>query len=157
MSGSLNGRYVHCFSELELLRPRYYFWCVKNNRTFAFPTYVVQDEVDAIATTRSEHSGESSTGDRVLTTLLTEMDGVEPLQGVMILAATNRPSAIVRYTDRPSKELLIASSGPSLAATWSLGPNSIYRTARSFLPRSHLPGQLWQDGDRRRRRCRKAG
>jgi AAA family ATPase len=36
------------------------------------------------------------TGDRVLTALLTEMDGVEELQGVVVLAATNRPEAIVR-------------------------------------------------------------
>jgi SpoVK/Ycf46/Vps4 family AAA+-type ATPase len=56
----------------------------------------VQDEIDVIASSRSEedHSGSS----RVLTTLLTEMDGIEGLRGVVILAATNRPWAIVRYS-----------------------------------------------------------
>lgn len=53
-----------------------------------------QDEIDAIATARAD--AETDTGDRVLTTLLTEMDGMEPLQGVIILAATNRPWSLVR-------------------------------------------------------------
>jgi AAA family ATPase len=57
---------------------------------------VAQDEIDAIAMARE--GGESGTGDRVLTALLTEMDGVEELQGVVLLAATNRPEVIVRNT-----------------------------------------------------------
>lgn len=39
--------------------------------------------------------GEGDTSDRVLTTLLTEMDGIEELNGVTVLAATNRPEVIV--------------------------------------------------------------
>ena len=39
-------------------------------------------------------SGGSNVGDRVLAQLLTEMDGVESLQDVTIVAATNRPDMI---------------------------------------------------------------
>jgi AAA family ATPase len=52
-----------------------------------------QDEIDSIAPSRGLAEGTSSTG--VLTTLLTEMDGIEELNGVVILAATNRPEVLV--------------------------------------------------------------
>ena len=39
-------------------------------------------------------SGSSSVADRVLTQLLTEMDGLEALKEVLIIAATNRPDLI---------------------------------------------------------------
>ena len=39
-------------------------------------------------------SEDSSVGDRVLSQLLTEMDGIEQLQDVTVLAATNRPDMI---------------------------------------------------------------
>lgn len=40
------------------------------------------------------YSGSSSVADRVLAQLLTEMDGVERLKDVLIVAATNRPDMI---------------------------------------------------------------
>lgn len=40
----------------------------------------------------SPHAG--GVGDRVLAQLLTEMDGIEPLKDVTVLAATNRPDMI---------------------------------------------------------------
>ena len=55
-----------------------------------------QDEVDALAPARGSDESGGSTGDRVLMTLLTEMDGIEELNGVIVLAATNRPEVIVR-------------------------------------------------------------
>lgn len=57
--------------------------------------FAVQDEIDALATSRS--SGDSTGGvhEGVLTSLLNEMDGVQELVGVTIVAATNRPEAIV--------------------------------------------------------------
>ena len=42
----------------------------------------------------SVSSGSSSVADRVLTQLLTEMDGLEALKEVLIIAATNRPDLI---------------------------------------------------------------
>lgn len=58
--------------------------------------FLMQDEIDTIAMSRSSEDGGSGTGDRVLTSLLTEMDGIEELNGVLVLAATNRPDVIVR-------------------------------------------------------------
>ena len=40
----------------------------------------------------------SSVADRVLTQLLTEMDGVENLGNVLVVAATNRPDLIDKVT-----------------------------------------------------------
>lgn len=39
-------------------------------------------------------SGSSSVADRVLAQLLTEMDGLETLREVLVVAATNRPDLI---------------------------------------------------------------
>lgn len=60
---------------------------------------------DAIATERkSSSSGSgSSVGDRVLTQMLTEMDGVEALDDVMVVAATNRPDIIDDALLRPGR------------------------------------------------------
>lgn len=57
-----------------------------------------QDEIDAIAPARGSDEGSSGVGDRVLLSLLTEMDGIEELNGVIVLAATNRPDVIVRFS-----------------------------------------------------------
>lgn len=60
----------------------------------ASPSIIFFDEIDAIASTRSGFdgnkgdSGTSSVSDRVLTQLLTEMDGVEPLVNVTIVVYT---------------------------------------------------------------------
>jgi transitional endoplasmic reticulum ATPase len=41
--------------------------------------------------------------ERVLCQLLTEMDGVEGLKGVIIIAATNRPDIIDKALTRPGR------------------------------------------------------
>jgi transitional endoplasmic reticulum ATPase len=56
------------------------------------PTVLFFDELDALAPARSERMSETS--DRVVAQLLTELDGIEPLRGVLVLAATNRPDRI---------------------------------------------------------------
>ena len=59
----------------------------------AAPCIIFFDEIDAIAPRRGQ-SSESACGDRIVAQLLTEMDGIEALKGVLVLAATNRPEAI---------------------------------------------------------------
>ena len=54
----------------------------------------VQDEIDALASSRAV-DGDNSAHEGVITSLLNEMDGVQELQGVTIIAATNRPEIIV--------------------------------------------------------------
>jgi SpoVK/Ycf46/Vps4 family AAA+-type ATPase len=52
--------------------------------------------VDAIAVQRGSGASDgTSVADRVLSQLLTEMDGVESMSHVMVVAATNRPDILV--------------------------------------------------------------
>ena len=58
-----------------------------------------KDEIDSLGLSRSgADSGSSGVGDGVLTSLLNEMDGVETLSGVVVVAATNRPDSLVGFT-----------------------------------------------------------
>jgi transitional endoplasmic reticulum ATPase len=54
----------------------------------AAPSMIFFDELDALAPRRSGKN--SDVADRVVSQLLTEMDGIEELSGVIVLAATNR-------------------------------------------------------------------
>uniref|UniRef100_A0A8C0GPZ6 vesicle-fusing ATPase n=1 Tax=Chelonoidis abingdonii TaxID=106734 RepID=A0A8C0GPZ6_CHEAB len=58
------------------------------------PSILFFDEIDALAVERGRSSGAGNVADRVLAQLLTEMDGIEQLKDVTILAATNRPDMI---------------------------------------------------------------
>ncbi len=60
------------------------------------PTIIFFDEFDSIATSRefSEMNKSNSSGMDAINTLLTEMDGLESMNDVIILAATNRPKMI---------------------------------------------------------------
>ncbi len=55
----------------------------------ASPCVIFFDEVDAIAPVRGM-GGDSMVTERVVSQLLTELDGIQSLQGVVVLAATNR-------------------------------------------------------------------
>src|SRR5699024_5382342 len=66
------------------------------------PAVVFLDEVDALAPRRGQ-SGDSGVGDRVVAALLTELDGAEPLDDVVILGATNRPELIDPALLRPGR------------------------------------------------------
>ena len=59
------------------------------------PSIIFLDEFESIASMRSSSNGEGSdVGNRVVNQLLASMDGVESLDGVIIVAATNRPEMI---------------------------------------------------------------
>jgi transitional endoplasmic reticulum ATPase len=60
----------------------------------ASPAILFFDEIDSIAATRAMGSADSNVADRVISQFLTEMDGIEELRGVLVLAATNRPDLI---------------------------------------------------------------
>ena len=59
----------------------------------ASPCIIFLDEIDSIAPRRGGGEG-TAVMDRAIAQLLTEMDGVEELKGVMVLAATNRMDII---------------------------------------------------------------
>jgi len=60
----------------------------------AAPCIIFLDEIDAIAPLRGSSAGTSQVTERVISQLLTEMDGLEALNNVIIIAATNRPDII---------------------------------------------------------------
>jgi len=57
------------------------------------PCVIFFDELDSLAPSRSG-GGESRVSERVVNQLLTELDGLEELEDVMVVAATNRPDMI---------------------------------------------------------------
>lgn len=67
----------------------------------AAPSIIFFDEIDAISSDRE--SASTSAAQNVLTSLLNEIDGVEELKGVIILAATNRPTEIDSALLRPGR------------------------------------------------------
>ena len=82
----------------------------------AAPAVIFFDEIDALAPRRSS-AGEGSAGQRVVSQLLNEMDGVEPLKQVVVVAATNRPDMLDAAFLRPGRiDRLIYVEPPDLAA-----------------------------------------
>jgi len=67
------------------------------------PSIVFFDEIDAVGGSRGGSGGGGRVGDRVLAQLLTEMDGVESLAGVTVVAATNRPDMMDPALLRPGR------------------------------------------------------
>ena len=62
----------------------------------AAPSIIFLDEFESIAGARVENRGEGSdVMNRVVNQLLSSMDGVEALDGVIVIAATNRPEMIL--------------------------------------------------------------
>jgi transitional endoplasmic reticulum ATPase len=66
------------------------------------PVVVFFDEIDAIAPARG-YSFDSGVTDRIVNQLLTEMDGLVPLNNVVVLAATNRPDIVDPALMRPGR------------------------------------------------------
>ena len=69
----------------------------------AAPSIIFFDEIDSIAPTRGGGYGDSHVTERVISQLLTEMDGLEELRGVVVIAATNRPDIIDPALLRPGR------------------------------------------------------
>ena len=69
----------------------------------ASPTVIFFDEIDAIASARSGSDADSGVTKRVVNQLLTEMDGLEELEDVAIIAATNRPDILDAGLMRPGR------------------------------------------------------
>ncbi len=65
------------------------------------PCIIFFDEIDSLAGKRG--SDASKVSDRVLNQLLTEMDGIEKLNGVVVMAATNRPDLVDPALMRPGR------------------------------------------------------
>ena len=68
----------------------------------AAPAIIFFDEIDALAPRRAAAGG-GGVGARVLSQLLHEMDGIQPLKAVLVVAATNRPDMIDAALLRPGR------------------------------------------------------
>ena len=69
----------------------------------AAPSIIFFDEIDAIAPVRGGGYGDSHVTERVISQLLTELDGLEELRAVVVIAATNRPDIIDPALLRPGR------------------------------------------------------
>jgi len=67
------------------------------------PTVVFFDEIDSIAGERGSNMSDSGVGERVVSQLLTELDGLEDLEDVVVVATTNRPDLIDSALLRPGR------------------------------------------------------
>ncbi|MDH3364572.1 MAG: CDC48 family AAA ATPase [Thermoplasmata archaeon] len=82
----------------------------------AAPCVIFLDEIDAIAPVRGT-SSDSGVTERVISQLLTEMDGLEALHNVVVIAATNRPDIIDPALLRPGRfDRLVYTPPPELEA-----------------------------------------
>ncbi|KDP42873.1 hypothetical protein JCGZ_23815 [Jatropha curcas] len=88
----------------------------------AAPSIIFFDEADVVAAKRGGSSSNSTTvGERLLSTLLTEMDGLEQAKGILVLAATNRPHAIDAALMRPGRfDLVLYVPPPDLEARYEI-------------------------------------
>ncbi len=93
------------------------------------PSLVFLDEIDAL-TPRRGQSFDSGVTDRVVAALLTELDGIEPLNDVVVVGATNRPDLIDPALLRPGRlEKLVYVEPPD-----AQGRLEILRTAGKSIP-----------------------
>lgn len=87
------------------------------------------DEIDALA---SQRSSSTDVTDRVLCQLLNEMDGIEGLKEVAIVAATNRPEILDKALMRPGRfDYLIYVSPPDEVARKDIF--SIYLSSNKYI------------------------
>jgi transitional endoplasmic reticulum ATPase len=69
----------------------------------ASPCVIFFDELDAVAPRRGGSEGDSHVTERVISQMLTELDGLEDLKGVVVIGATNRPDIIDEALLRPGR------------------------------------------------------
>jgi len=69
----------------------------------AAPCIIFLDEIDAIAPARSSGSSDSHVTERVVSQILTEIDGLEELHNVLVIGATNRVDIVDSALLRPGR------------------------------------------------------
>ncbi len=84
------------------------------------PVVIFFDEIDSVAARRGV-SGDSGVSERMVNQLLTELDGIEELKGVVFIAATNRPDLIDPALMRPGRiDKVVKVPAPDIASRTSI-------------------------------------
>ena len=110
MSGS---EFIEMFAGLGASRVRKLF---EKARKIS-PCIVFIDEIDAIGSRRTSNSGAETENNQTLNQLLVEMDGFSANEGVIVLAATNRPDILDKALLRPGRfDRQIVVSNPDVKA-----------------------------------------
>jgi transitional endoplasmic reticulum ATPase len=69
----------------------------------AAPAVIFLDEMDSLTPRRGMGMSDSGVSERVISQLLTEMDGILTLQDIVVIAATNRPDMVDSAVLRPGR------------------------------------------------------
>ncbi len=69
----------------------------------AAPCIIFFDEFDSIAPTRGRYTSDSGVTEKVLSQFLTELDGLEVMKDIVVIAATNRPDILDPALIRPGR------------------------------------------------------
>jgi transitional endoplasmic reticulum ATPase len=69
----------------------------------AAPAVIFLDEIDSLTPRRGMGMSDSGVSERVISQLLTEMDGITSLQDIVVVAATNRPDMVDSAVLRPGR------------------------------------------------------
>ena len=87
----------------------------------AAPCIIFFDEIDALAPVRGLGYGDSMVTERVVSQFLTELDGIERLEGVIVIGATNRPDMVDPALLRPGRfDRLVYVPPPDLKARYEI-------------------------------------
>jgi SpoVK/Ycf46/Vps4 family AAA+-type ATPase len=119
----------------------------------AAPAIIFFDEIDALAGVRGESS--SGVSDRVLAQLLTELDGIEALKQVVVIAATNRPDMLDPALIRPGRidrkvisPLSVHESSPCMSSSY-VHVLDLRSSSRRGVQTKHFDHRTWQNAHRR--------
>src|SRR2546425_9805014 len=92
----------------------------RKGRTAA-PSIIFFDELDSVVPRRGTGFGDSGVSERVISQLLTELDGIESLENVVVIGATNRPDIIDPAILRPGRfDRLIYVPSPDHATRYQI-------------------------------------
>jgi len=107
----------------------------------AAPCIIFFDEIDALAPQRGAGAAGGQVIERVVSQLLTELDGIEELKGVMVLAATNRLDRMDPALIRPGRfDFLVELPVPNLESR-----RTILEIHTRTMPLTHGPGVSPED------------